>query len=218
MKENIFILGDSYSTYENYIPNGNKTFYAPSILKNRPVSKMKFKQVWWARLINKQKYNLVLNDSWSGSTVCYTGYNGEDCSKTKSFVFRFRRLLEQGFFAKNKIDKVFVFGGTNDSWADAPLGKMTEEKFEEKDLYNVLPAFCHLMKEIKEKTNAQKIYFIINTGLKNEISDCIREQAKKLDIFVIELKEIDKQEGHPTKKGMKQIYKQVLASINNERK
>ncbi|MBR7110712.1 MAG: hypothetical protein IKC83_02440, partial [Clostridia bacterium] len=207
-----FILGDSYSTYEGYIPSGNKTFYASKVVDNRPVSKMRFKHVWWARLIKKQKYNLVLNDSWSGSTVCYTGYNGEDCSKTKAFIFRFRRLLKQGFFNQNKIDKVFVFGGTNDSWADAPLGQAIAENVEEKDLYSVLPAFCYLMNEIKQKINAQ-IYFIINTGLKNEISNCIKEQAKKLNVNVIELNEIDKQDGHPTKKGMKQIYKQVLASI-----
>ena len=66
-------------------------------------------------------------------------------------------------------DFTFVFGGTNDSWANAPLGEIQLSDWEEKDLFNVLPAICHLMSELKKELPNSSIYFLINTELKEEM-------------------------------------------------
>ncbi len=211
--KNLLIFGDSYSTFEGYIPEGYKTFYCTNGREGgAAVSKMNLEETWWRQVLDLSKDNLILNDSWSGSTIGYTGYNGDDCSKSSSFIYRFRKLKESGFFKKNVIDTVFVFGGTNDSWCDAPLGEIKFSDWEEKDLYSVLPAICYLVKSLKDELSGSEIYFLINTDLKPEITDCIKLCCKKYGVYPIELQCIDKESKHPTVKGMRSISKQVLAA------
>ena len=99
---NILIIGDSYSTYGGMIPDGYAVYYSkegrgdPEFM----VTKMELKDTWWMRLMNATGATLAQNNSWSGSTLCYTGYAG-DCSHTSSFIYRYRQLKEQGFFEKN---------------------------------------------------------------------------------------------------------------------
>lgn len=45
---------------------------------------------------------IVMNNSWSGSTICNTGYRG-DCSDTSSFIHRREVLIEDGFLLKIKL-------------------------------------------------------------------------------------------------------------------
>ena len=86
--KNALIFGDSYSTFLGCIPNGYATYY-PSLDVN------KVEETWWCRVIKELSLNLVLNDSYSGAPICYTGYNKEDCSKTFSFIKRYRKLKEE---------------------------------------------------------------------------------------------------------------------------
>ena len=104
---NILIFGDSYSTFEGYIPNGYKTYY-PHLDVQR------VEQTWWSKYIQTINGKLIQNNSWSGSTIGYIGYEG-DCSQTNSFIYRYRQLKAKNFFKENQIDTVLVFGGTNDS-------------------------------------------------------------------------------------------------------
>jgi len=149
LPNNTIIFGDSYSTFENYIPEGYETYYCEKGCPETDVTNVF--QTWWHQVITEANLNLILNDSWSGSTMGYTGYDNVDCSQSSSFIYRFNKLVEQGFFNKNKIDTVFVFGGTNDSWANAPLGKIKYENWEINDLYLVLPAICYFLKTLTSK-------------------------------------------------------------------
>ena len=167
-------------------------------------------------LINETGANLIRNDSWSGSTVGYTGYNGNDTSKTSSFICRLEKLAAQGFFAENKIDTVFVFGGTNDSWSDAPLGEYTDSVASEKELYNVLPAIGHFFKRLRQVLPSAKIYGICNCDIKKEIVSAIGQACRSIGGKSIELKQINKLNGHPTPLGMEQIKEQVLAVISEK--
>ena len=81
MQKNIFIMGDSYSTYGGYIPQGYNCYY-DDLRTDEPVIKG-VEKTWWKILVNRMDYNIAMNDSFSGSTVCNTGYNG-DCSKIYS--------------------------------------------------------------------------------------------------------------------------------------
>ena len=49
--KNIVIFGDSYSTFDGYIPKGNLTYY-PSY------NVLKAEQTWWGQLLEKTGANL----------------------------------------------------------------------------------------------------------------------------------------------------------------
>lgn len=218
--DNVLIFGDSYSTFKGYIPDGYLFYYNPEGLPSpsgTPTTDVKdVTETWWWQLINKLGVKLIRNDSWSGSTIGYTGYGGVDCSKSSSFIHRYRTLKESGFFNKNNIDTVLVFGGTNDSWSDAPLGNMQYSKWRERDLFNVLPAICYFMKTLKHDLPNAKIVFIVNCEIKNEIIDAIITAGEFFGVDTVKLHNIDKNYSHPTVKGMQQICNQILGTIKEK--
>ena len=223
MLGNVFILGDSYSTFEGYIPAGYATFYnsnGPAYVWNNPQAVFSDNDVsdvthtWWYGLI-KENGVLVQNCSWSGTTICNTGYNGCDNSEI-SFIGRLEKLLREGYFEENRIDTFFLFGGTNDSWADSPLGNKIYSDWSNDDLYNVFPAFSYLIDLITFNFPYAKIYCIINTELKVEIAKFYKLTCEKNDVDIIELHDIDKVQGHPTIKGMMEIKVQILDYIKSK--
>lgn len=214
MSNNVILFGDSYSTFKNYVPDGYAVYYSEN---ERPETDViKVEQTWWHQVVENAELNLILNNSWSGSTIGYTGYNNTDCSKSSSFIYRLKQLMENGFFAKNRIDTVFVFGGTNDSWSNAPLGDIKYSHWEEKDLFSVLPAVCYFLNLLKETLPQTKIYCLINTEIKPEIASCMKNACEKYHITPITFNSIDKKCGHPTIQGMKDIKDRVLNVLNNK--
>ena len=207
---NIMIFGDSYSTYAGYIPEGYATWYSGKGESDPDLSSVD--KTWWKRLLAATESTLVQNNSWSGSTIGYTGYN-PDCSNSSSFIYRFECLLADGFFAKNKIDTLFVFGGTNDSWCNAPLGELKYEGIERAELFSVLPAISHFAKRLKEELPEARIVFIINCGLKQEIAEAIKSVSEHYGAECVELFDIVKVHGHPEEVGMKQIFEQVMSAL-----
>ena len=212
MINNLIIFGDSYSTYEGCIPEGYASYYAPSGESPRQMRK---EETWWQRLINATEANLIQNNSWSGSTISYTGYAG-DCT-TSSFIYRYRQLKEKGFFDNNKIDTVIVFGGTNDSWVPSPLGEGKLSDWEESELFCALPAISYFMSILKRDMPYSRIVFIANCDINPEIINFIKSAGKHFGVEVVELHDVDKQCGHPTVLGMEQICTQVLDSLRQER-
>jgi hypothetical protein len=205
------IFGDSYSTFEGCVPDGYAIYYFPRSCEYTDVREKE--QTWWHRVMAQAGLELVLNNSWSGSTVGYTGYDNADTSASSSFIFRLRQLIDEGFFAENRIDTAFVFGGTNDSWADAPLGNANFEGWEEKDLYQVLPAVCYFLWLLKQTLPEARLYCLINTELKQEISDCMRAACARYGITAVTFDHIDKTCGHPTIRGMQDIADTVLRAL-----
>ena len=89
MINNLVIFGDSYSTHKDHIPSGYAHYYCDGGRSpEEPVTNMTVDKTWWYQLIENTGATLVRNDSWSGSTIGYTGYSG-DCSKTSSFICRY---------------------------------------------------------------------------------------------------------------------------------
>lgn len=207
---NVLILGDSYSTFEGSIPDGFAIYY----YKNKDGFGINSAaDTWWGMLLGKVKANLILNCSWSGTTICNTGYNGEDYSD-KSFIARFDKLVADGFFEENRIDTMILFGGTNDCWAHSPIGEKKTENWTKEDLYYFKPAFCYLIKRIREVLPDVKLLSILNTGFLPAFNDAIVSLSEELCVDTLVLKNIQKLEGHPNKKGMEQICEQVLAHLN----
>ena len=204
--KNIMIFGDSYSTFAGYIPQGYAVYYSSAESDNTDVRRVE--ETWWHSLCSDLALNLIRNDSWSGSTLGNTGYSG-DCSGTSSFIYRLEKLEAENFFKENDIDTVFVFGCTNDSWANAPLGELKLNDFTKEDLFSVCPAIGYFIGRLKEILPEANIVFLINTDLKPEIGDAIKTASEHYGTSYIAFESIDKRCGHPTIQGMRDIKNQV---------
>jgi hypothetical protein len=206
---NVMVMGDSISTFRGYTPEGTRSYYGIPEL-NLDVNKVE--QTWWWQLIEKTNSKLILNSSFSGATVCTTECNNWEMTGS-AFVYRINTLIHEDFFKRNKIDSFFIFGGTNDSWYNSPVGQIKHQDISQEDLKYVLPAFSYLIDRVKKESPNTKIYLIINTGLKEEIANGIKDIAEHFDQVAIELKDIDKIAGHPSRKGMTQIAEQILERL-----
>ena len=91
-KRGISILGDSYSTFKGYVvPDTNAVWYPQPNPQNNDVQDVR--QLWWQQLIrnNSKDYRLCQNNSFSGATICHTGYEGADYSD-RSYCTRLWQL------------------------------------------------------------------------------------------------------------------------------
>lgn len=206
--ERILIFGDSYSTFAGYIPEGYDIYYPSGV----ELGVMDVTQTWWHMLADETNSEVVHNNSWSGSTICNTGYNG-DCSETSSFIHRLNEKIDSGFFADTPLDRVLVFGGTNDSWTGNACGEIMYDNWTAEDLLRVLPGISYFTYKLQTAVPAEKIHFIINTELRPEITEGIAAICDHYGISYTVLSDIDKFWGHPTAKGMVQIKEQVKESL-----
>ncbi len=199
-QKRVSILGDSYSTFAGHMPRHHDIWYPNE--NGNDVTEVE--QTWWNLLISGDGYQLEKNNSWSGSTICNTGYNGDDYSD-RSFFSRVNML--------GNPDIILIFGGTNDSWAGSPIGEYQYKNWDREDLYSFRPALAYLLSELKALYPSAEIYFMLNSELSAEINESTFKICGKYDIPVIVLKDIDKQWGHPSVKGMKAICDQVSEFI-----
>lgn len=196
----VSILGDSYSTYEGYIPKGNAIWYwVKTDTANTDVSSVR--ETWWWRLISEGGYLLEKNESFSGSTISYRGYRGEDYTD-RSFITRLPRL--------GSPDILFIFGGTNDSWAGVPVGEPQGN-----DLFTYYPALNRLLADAKDRYPNVQIYFLLNDGLREDITHTTLTLCQAHQIPCIQLHDIHKISGHPSVAGMKSIAEQVLSFVSS---
>lgn len=206
-KKSVSILGDSYSTFENFVePSGNALWYF--VNANPELTDVKdVKQTWWHQFITNNGYRLEKNNSFSGSTICNTGYRGEDYSD-RSFITRMDNL--------GSPDILLIFGATNDSWADAPVGEFIWSDWNEEQLKAFRPALTYMLSHIVDRYPNTEILYIINDGLKPEITSSIKVACEHYNVPYIELTNIDKTAGHPNIKGMKQICDQVSSVFKEQ--
>lgn len=203
VKPTLAVLGDSYSTFADFIPEGNACWYnSPADHKRTDVTKVE--QTWWWQVANEGGYKLGAIESYSGATVCNTGYRDEDYSD-RSFVTRCTNL--------GNPDIILICGATNDSWANSPIGDYKYANWKRVDLYFFRPAMAKMLNDIKLHYPNVEVYFILNTELKKEINESVLEVCKHYDVPVLELVDIDKKSSHPSVKGMKAIAQQVLKFI-----
>ena len=99
----IAILGDSYSTYEGFIPKDYISWYSDTgNAQENDVESVN--DTWWKILCDELNLELILNSSYSGSAVCLTGYPRSDGVLT-SFVYRMHRDFGAHFVELKEIDK-----------------------------------------------------------------------------------------------------------------
>ena len=202
--KSVSILGDSYSTFEGYLtPSDNAIWYFENYDKKH-TDVASVTQTWWHQLIKKNGWQLCVNNSFSGSTICNTGYGQADYTD-RSFVTRMSHL--------GCPDIIFIFGATNDSWAHSPVGEFKYEGITREDLWSFRPAMARMLAWMKDRYINTDIYFLLNDGLSEEVTSSAKEICRHYGIKCIELKDIHKISGHPSVKGMQQIAEQIQEQL-----
>ena len=206
----VVILGDSFSTFAGHIPEGYKSWYSSG---NDYAGVSKVEHTWWHRVVTATKSNLLLNSSYSGSTVCNTGYDGKDYSDC-SFVTRITELIENGFFEEHSVDTLLIYGGLNDCWAQSPRGEVKYSNITEADLYSFYPALSFLFNSVRNSSPDTRIIFIIEEQLDNGMKDGIRQIAAHYGVETVEPHDIELHGSHPSGDGMKAIADQIIAALS----
>ena len=69
------------------------------------------------------------------------------------------------------------------------------------------------MGKVKRTLPEADVVFMMNTGLKDEVYEAIREACEHFGARCLDLSDIDKRCGHPTIAGMKSIKEQVKVAL-----
>ena len=195
----VSILGDSYSTFQGVGPSHYAPFYP-----NDRNDVTEVEQTWWSLYIKAKGYQLEKNDSWGGTTICGIGYGRMNVSRN-NFIARVDSLGHP--------DIIFVFGGTNDAWANSPIGEYQYSDWTQDDCMNFRPALACLLDMLQKRYPNATVYCLLNSELREPINESMREVCKHYNVQLIELHDIDKQNGHPSISGMKAICAQLLETI-----
>lgn len=207
----VTIFGDSYSTFEGWLtPDTNEPWYWAETTewrqKDNDVTRVE--QTWWWQVIDKMGWKLEMNNSYSGSTVGYFGYQNENY-QPRSFNTRVENLGEPDIILSCCI--------TNDSWTGELLGNYKYANWTENDMWYFRPAMAKLCATLRLNYPNAKVYFILNTELKPEFAESMKIICKHYGFPLIELHDIDKQVGHPSQAGMKAIAEQVMEYIKKDK-
>lgn len=195
------ILGDSYSTFTDYLtPSENASWYPQP---NGDNNVKNVTETWWHMFASEQKCLLIQNNSYSGSTVCYDGYGtGSDDGKVTSFVTRCRNLTPS--------ELIIIEGGTNDYWAHAAMGSYKYSDFTENDFETFRPALAYVLDYVKKHYVGSTVIFMLNSDLSNELNESVDTICGHYNVPVLKLESISKTDGHPNKDGMTAIKMQLV--------
>lgn len=228
------ILGDSISTFEGWIPEGNSVFY-PLNGAVKDVS-----QTWWKIVLDESGLILCTNGSSSGST-CY-GYSQEEDPIFACSDYRIAQLAGADGEAP---DLLIVYMGTNDVLMSAPIGDNDGLRaVEEGTVETFSDGYTMILDKINENYPVSRVYcctllpvgdwgttesqpfvpFVNGRGETSEAySERIRVIAKNRELPVIDLENcgvtIDNlaqttADGvHPTPEGMRLIADLVKKSL-----
>lgn len=191
----IAIIGDSISTYQDYIPKGYPSFYPYPTADVFDVN-----QTWWMQSINKLGAKLFVNNSYSGSCVATGG------SSATSTDARLSTLV----IGNEKPDVIIIYMGSNDcasSFVD--LGSF-------RSYYKVM-----IRKVQKLCPNSEIVVCTLPTSIfyssanQKDYNDAILESAVENQLKVIHLDEINTSDylvdtAHPKKAGMSLIAEKVV--------
>jgi hypothetical protein len=72
------------------------------------------------------------------------------------------------------------------------------------------PALAYLLDTLQKLYPKAKVVSILNSELQEEVNESMRTVCQHYGVQLIELHDIDKQNGHPSISGMKSICEQLL--------
>ena len=189
----VSIMGASISTYSGTVPAGNPCFYPNTASGVTSQDKM-----WWGIVINAIGGELEINESYSGSTVCYK--NGQN----SSFVARMGNI--------GNPDVIIVHGSTNDSRSGAQVGEYKYSEWTDADCQYFRPALARLLSGLIDAHPDAKLYYVLANDLRAEINESVRTICAYYGVPLVELVgPIETVDGvHPTEAGMEKTAAQIL--------
>ena len=222
------ILGDSISTLDGYSQPKNAVFY--DMLSKVYSGVYGFSDTWWGQVIERLGGKLLVNHSWSGSTVCrHPGYEipSYGCSDERTSA-----LDKDGVFP----DVILVFMGINDWGMGFPLkdNRGLQSERENCGLFSV--AYETMLKKLQNNYPNAEIWcmtlpvagcsavpnfaFSYTFGGRHisQYCDAIQESAKACNCRVIDLYKTatpyDTIDGcHPNASGMQTLADAVLRAL-----
>ncbi len=115
-KPTFAVIGNSISTYYDYIPSGYAIYYTADREKN---NNLQVGDQWWMQLSRMSGLSFLANAAWSGSRVAF------DSSTLNGIASFCSDARVKALGRAGNPDFIFVLGGTND-WAHSsniPLGE-----------------------------------------------------------------------------------------------
>ena len=168
---------------------------------------------WWHRVAEMTESEILLNSSYSGSTVSHTGYDGEDYSEF-SFAARITELICDGFFEENRVDTLIVYGGLNDCWAGSPRGEIKHEGITDADLYLFYPALSYVIGSVRTASPDTRIIVVIEEQLDTGMKEGIAEIAEYHGCTAVYPTGAELSGSHPTSRGMRTIAEQIVEALS----
>ena len=191
------ILGDSWSAFRNYIPQGNWAYYPR--LDVDEVS-----QMWWSIVDAETEYSLVSPNGYAGASI---SMNSSPSRGTRSpFLVRVDEL------GTSDLDLVIIMGGANDEYFDTPLGGYKYSDFTEEDLYDFRPACAALITDIQDTYPNADILWVGETITPEEYLTSVETVCEHMGIpFIYPNPAITSK--HPTLAGQRTLADAVIQWI-----
>ena len=198
----IAVLGDSISTYLNYMPEGYAHFYPYPAGDIKDVN-----QMWWKEVSNALGASIFVDNAWGGTTVV----GGSSATESPT---RLATLL----FGEEKPDIVLIFMGTND--ARAKYNVTTFDTSYRKMIANIKAIapdaeiiLCGLVDFTVSGFFEKETYLNYNKVVKKVAED---NELIYIDLSSVSILKSDLIDSvHPNYSGHKKISEEVIKQLNN---
>ena len=193
------IIGDSISTYLNYVPEGFATFYP---YPTADVSD--YNMTWWMQVINKMGGTLFANNSYSGSCV-----SGGATSATKLMS-----RLEYTQISGETPDVILIYMGSNDCASSGITASGFDKDYS--TMIENLKLLCPDSEIILMTLLTSPFYDIDN---QKEYNDIIISKGEEFGLKVLDLSKASLaghlvDSAHPAYSGMQVFANKVIEELN----
>lgn len=193
-------IGDSISTYQDYVPEGYATFYPYPTADVTDVN-----LTWWMQVCNKIGASMYINNSYSGSCVATSG------SSSSSNVDRLKELVVN----ERSADVIIIFMGNNDA---NPNSGITDSLFNER--YRMMIDYIYDLcgEEVKVILCTLPTSKLYTEARKTSFNGIIENIANDYKLDVIDFASMDLiphlvDSAHPETSGMTAMANKVVEEL-----
>ena len=203
-KSNMYIsfLGDSITTYIDYIPSSYPSYYPTQGCDVNSVEK-----TWWYQVIEQTNYKLLMNNSYSGSKVT----SGDGCGQS---IERINNLS----FDNESPDIIIIHMGTNDLTNRIPVANF-EKSY--RNMVQIIRQQCDDAIILVCNLPSMKHQGFLNERL--AFNEVINKIVKEENLILIDIAKLITEDNyanylfagaHPNALGMKLISDEVIKKLN----